>query len=101
MLVRNRQQTKGLAARALSQELRRKGVADELIGQALADVEPDAERDRARELVDKRLASMRGLERIVQTRRLAGFLARKGYDSSVAFQVIREALDSLPEHQRD
>lgn len=101
MLVRTRQESKGLARRALSQELRRKGVPDELIEDALADVEPDSERGRARDLVDKRLRTMRGLDKTVQTRRLAGFLARKGYDSSVAFQVIREALDDLPEHQRD
>lgn len=101
MLVRSRQESKGLASRALSQELRRKGVPDELIESALADVEPDSERGRARELVDKRLRTMRGLDKAVLTRRLAGFLARKGYESAVAFQVIREALDALPEHQRD
>ncbi|HLS43865.1 MAG TPA: regulatory protein RecX [Ornithinicoccus sp.] len=100
-LVRSRQETKGLASRALGQELRRKGVPDELIADALADVEPETERERARELVSKRLRTLRGLDRQVQTRRLAGFLARKGYDAGVAFQVIREALDDLPEHQRD
>ncbi|USQ75375.1 regulatory protein RecX [Ornithinimicrobium cryptoxanthini] len=101
MLVRSRQESKGLARRALGHELRRKGVPDELIEDALSDVEPDSERDRARELVDTRLRTMRGLDKTVQTRRLAGFLARKGYDSAVAFQIIREALDDLPEHQRD
>jgi regulatory protein len=101
MLVRSRQETKGLASRALGQELRRKGVPDELIEDALADVDTETERDRARELVTKRLRTLRGLDRQVQTRRLAGFLARKGYDAGVAFQVIREALDELPEHQRD
>ncbi|WP_109473230.1 regulatory protein RecX [Ornithinimicrobium cavernae] len=101
MLVRNRQETKGLASRALSQELRRKGVADEIIAGALADVDPEDEHERARELVEKRLRTMRGLDRQVRMRRLAGFLARKGYDSTVAFRVIREALDELPEHQRD
>ena len=101
MLVRSRQESRGLARRALSQELRRKGVPDALIEGALADVEPDSERGRARELVDKRLRTMPGLDKTVQTRRLAGFLARTGYDSAVAFQVIREALDDLPEHQRD
>ncbi|MCK0111463.1 recombination regulator RecX [Ornithinimicrobium sp. F0845] len=101
MLVRSRQETRGLAPRALTQELRRKGVADEVIEDALADVDPDDDADRARQLVEKRLRTMRGLDRQVQTRRLAGFLARKGYDSSVAYRVIREALDELPEHQRD
>ena len=101
MLVRSRQETRGLAPRALTQELRRKGVADDLIQDALADIEPDDQVDRARELVDKRLRTMGGLDKQVQTRRLAGFLARKGYDSSVAFRVINEALSELPEHQRD
>lgn len=101
MLVRSRQETKGLAPRALSQELRRKGVADDHIEDALSAVDPEDAQDRARELVEKRLRTMHGLDRQVQTRRLAGFLGRKGYDSNVAFQVIREALDDLPEHQRD
>jgi len=101
MLVRSRQETRGLAPRALTQELRRKGVADEIIEGALGDVDPDDDADRARQLVEKRLRTMRGLDRQVQTRRLAGFLARKGYDSSLAFRVIREALDELPEHRRD
>ncbi len=100
-VVRSRQQTKGLAVRGLTQELRRKGVSEELISDAVADIEPEAEEDRARELVEKRLRTLQGLDRQVQTRRLAGYLARKGYDSNVAFRVIREALDALPEHQRD
>lgn len=101
MLVRNKQETRGLAPRALTQELRRKGVAEEIIEDALADIHPDDDADRARQLVEKRLRTMGGLDRQVQTRRLAGFLARKGYDSNLAFRVIREALDELPEHQRD
>lgn len=101
MLVRARQEAKGLAPRALTQELRRKGVADELIEDALADVDPEDDEERARQLVDKKVRTMRGLDRQVQTRRLAGLLGRKGYDSSMAFRIIREALDALPEHQRD
>lgn len=100
-LVRSRQETRGLEPRALTRELRRKGVADDLIQDAVADIEPDDQVDRARALVDKRLRTMGGLDKQVQTRRLAGFLARKGYDSSVAFRVINEALSELPEHQRD
>ena len=44
---------------------------------------------------------MHGLDRAVQTRRLAGMLARKGYGHDVARVVITEALDAEPEHQRD
>lgn len=100
-LVRSRQETKGLARRALGQELRRKGIDEDLIDDALQDVAAEDERERARELVTKRVRSMSGLDRQVQTRRLAGFLARKGYPAGVAFQVINEVLDDLPEHRRD
>lgn len=101
MLVRTRQETKGLAAAAISHELRRKGVADDLIDQALDGVDPVAEKEQARELVAKRLRTMHGLDREVQTRRLAAFLTRKGYGAGVCYDVIREALDTAPEHQRD
>jgi regulatory protein len=101
MFVRSRQETKGLAAGALRHELRQKGVADELVDAALEEIDPEREREQARALVARRLRTMRGLDREVQTRRLAGFLARKGYGPGVAFQVIRDALDGLPEHARD
>ena len=101
MMVRSRRETKGLAAPALRHELRRKGVSEQIVEDALRDVDPDRERAQAQELVDKRLHTMQGLDRQVQTRRLAGFLARKGYGAGVAYEVIRDALDALPEHRRD
>lgn len=101
MFVRSRQQTKGLAAGALRHELRSKGVADDVVDAALEEIDPEHEKEQARGLVVRRLRAMRGLGKEVQTRRLAGFLARKGYAPGVAYQVIREALDSLPEHSRD
>lgn len=101
MMVRSRQETKGLAAPALRHELRRKGVPDEIVEAALRDVDPHRERAQAEELVGKRLRTMQGLDREVQTRRLAGFLARKGYGAGVSYEVIRDALDALPEYRRD
>lgn len=100
-LVRSQQAGRGLARRALRQELRRKGVDDETAGAALDDISDESEKERARELVEKKLRSMHGLEAHVQTRRLAGMLARKGYSSSVAYGVIREAIADAPEHQPD
>lgn len=101
MYVRSKQETKGLAAGALRHELRQKGVPDEVVDAALEEVDPEREKEQARELVARRLRTMRGLGRDVQTRRLAGFLARKGYGPGVAYQVVREALDELPENRRD
>ena len=59
------------------------------------------EREIARGLVEKKLRTMHGLDRQVQVRRLSGLLARKGYGAEVSRQVITEALDADPEHQRD
>lgn len=99
--VRSRQAGRGLARRALSHELRKKGVDEELAQAVLEEIDPEDERARAHELVEKKLRSMHGLDRAVQTRRLAGMLARKGYGPEVARVVINEALDAQPEHQRD
>ncbi len=101
MLVRSQQSGRGLARRALAHELRRRGVDDLTAESALDDLDPAAEEERARELVAKRLRSMAGLDPMVQTRRLAGMLARKGYAADVAMRVVREAVRAAPEHQRD
>lgn len=100
-LVRSRHAAKGLARRALAHELRNKGVADEHVEEALGEVTDDREEETATRLVERRLSQLAGLSRDVQTRRLAGMLARKGYGPSVAFRVVRNALDAAPEHQRD
>ncbi|MGG5260491.1 regulatory protein RecX [Phycicoccus avicenniae] len=101
MLVRSQQAGRGLATRALRQELRKKGVDDETAAAALAEVDPHAEEERARTLVAKKMRSMHGLEPHVQTRRLAGMLARKGYDAELTMRVVREAVRDAPEHRRD
>ena len=76
--VNSRQAGTGLAGRALAQELRRKGVADDLVREAIDEIDPADEEAAARVLVRKKLRSMSGLDRTTVTRRLAGMLARKG-----------------------
>ena len=90
--VESRHRSRGLAPRALAQELRRKGVGDEETKAALEQIDEDDQRVAARALVDKKMRSMRGLDPQVATRRLAGLLARKGYGAGLAFSVVREAL---------
>jgi regulatory protein len=101
MLVRSQQAGRGLARRALARELRTKGIDDDVAQRALESIPDVVERDRARVLVDKKLRSMHGLGVDVQTRRLAGMLARKGYSSSQTYAVIREAIADAPEHLPD
>jgi regulatory protein len=92
--VESRHHGRGLSGRALSAELRRRGVADEEIRDAVAELSPDAEVAAATCLVQQRLAGTRGHSPEVRTRRLAGMLARKGYPAGLAFRVIREALEA-------
>lgn len=91
--VRSRQSGRGLARRALKAELRAKGVDDEVAATAVLAVDDDDERETARRLVDRKLPSMRRLDRATATRRLMGMLARKGYGGGLAAAVVREALD--------
>ncbi len=90
--VQARSRGKGLAHSVLAMELRRKGVDEEIAREALAELDPEVERQTAHQLVQKKLRSMGNLDQQVQMRRLVGLLARKGYSPHVAFEVVREEL---------
>jgi regulatory protein len=92
--VEQRQTGRGLARRALAQELRRKGVEDEVVRETLDEVDPDDEIEAARMLVRAKLRTVRNLEHDKAMRRLVGMLARKGHSSSVAFRVVKEELEA-------
>lgn len=101
MLVRSKQTVRGLGRRGLAHELRRSGVDDQTADAVLAGLAPEDERERATELVAKKLRAMHGLDAAVQARRLAAMLARKGYSTEISMSVVRQAIDDAPEHQRD
>ena len=90
--VQSRQAGKGLARRALAQELRRKGVHDEVAREALDELDPDDEIEAARVLVRRKLRSVARVDHATAVRRLSGMLARKGYPPGTAFRVVREEL---------
>ena len=91
--VSSRQAGRGLARRALSAELRAKGVDAEVAAEAVEAVDEDDERVAARRLVERRAGAMRRLDRATATRRLMGMLARKGYNGGLSAVVVREVLD--------
>jgi regulatory protein len=90
--VESRHYSRGLAGRALTAELKQRGVADDEIREAVDGLGPDAEVATARELVARKLAATKGQPTQARVRRLTGMLARKGYPPGLAFRVIREAL---------
>ncbi|OLL76764.1 Regulatory protein RecX [Pseudonocardia sp. Ae168_Ps1] len=93
--VRSRHRHRGLGKRAIALELHRKGVDRETADEALTEIDEDSERERARELVTRRL---RGLpvgsreEQQSTARKLVGMLARKGYGPGVAYGVVKEEI---------
>jgi len=94
--VDSRHRGRGLARRALANELRRKGVAADLVNDAVESVSTDDEAAAAEALVRRRLRSMSGLLRDVQMRRLVSMLGRKGVGSSLAYAVARKVVDEQP-----
>jgi regulatory protein len=91
--VESRHHGRGLARRALAQELRTKGVDSTLIDEAVGQLDSEQEEATARELVARKLRATRGLDRDKRIRRLAGMLARKGYSEGMALRVVRQALE--------
>ena len=93
--MQTRHESRGLARRALTVELQRKGVEAEVVTEAVATVDAEDEVEAARELVRRKLRGLARFDRPTQERRLHGMLARKGYPSGVVFAVVREELGAV------
>lgn len=86
---------RGEAPARVSQMLRRKGVAGGVVQAAVQEAMAEDsfdERAACRALAEKRARSLRALAPEVATRRLLGFLQRRGYSGAVARDVTREVL---------
>lgn len=92
MWVRSRQSTQKLAPRALAVELRKRGVDEPTIAEAVNEIDRDDIEDAARALVRRKARASVGLPTQTRVRRLSGMLARKGYSSDVIMRVVRETL---------
>jgi regulatory protein len=87
--AQSRVRLRGLGRRRIEQELRDKGVDRETARRALEEVlTADLEIETARSVAERKLLTMRTLDRETRRRRLAGFLERKGF----SFDVIRQIL---------
>ncbi|TCN58209.1 regulatory protein [Rhodococcus sp. SMB37] len=101
--VRSRHLYSGKGKRAIALELRRKGIDQQDAADALDTIDSASERDRAVELVRKKLRTQAPLPtegdrreiaavRDKVVRRLVGMLARRGYAQGMAFEVVRDEL---------
>jgi regulatory protein len=76
--------------RRLAQELKHKGVAEEVIREAVRDIAEDAEA-HALDLARKKWAQLIHSQRPLPARRQAlyAYLARRGYDADICSRVVR------------
>jgi regulatory protein len=91
--VESRHHNRGLARRALSAELKQRGVDGQDIDAAVSALDPADELATARRLVAKAMRASRGKPLPTRIRRLTGLLARKGYPAPVAYRIVREAIE--------
>ena len=95
--VASRHRSRGLAGGVLRQELRQKGVADDIAQVALSEISEDEEYESAKKLGVKKYRSLQREDRETQIRRLVGFLARKGYSSGLCYRVAKEIVSDMPD----
>ena len=101
--VTSRHRYSGRGKRALGMELRTKGISPDIAANALDTIGDDDERDRARELVVKKLRTLARstdlgttdrTERDKIVRKLVSMLARRGFAQGMAFDVVKTELEA-------
>jgi regulatory protein len=99
--VQSRRANAGKSKHALAAELHAKGVDNDVITSALADLDSGAERVRAEKLVQARLRreNLDG-DHMRVARRLVGMLVRRGYEQNLAYGVVSAQLDLELERRR-
>ncbi len=85
---------KGLGRTAVEHELRRRHIADDLIAYAVSEIADEDELERATALAIKRIGQLSSYDDETAKRRLNGFLARKGYSSSVIRGAMTAAMST-------
>lgn len=76
--------------RLIQRDLARRGVSDELISEAVVEIDDEAELEAALAFARKKLRSMSALEPHVVRRRLAGGLARRGFGPGTVSAVLAQ-----------
>jgi regulatory protein len=99
--VHSRRVNAGKGKRALAAELHSKGVDNDVIARVLSGIEPAAERGRAEQLVRARLRRENlGDDGARVSRRLVAMLARRGFDETMAYDVVSTELAAERERRR-
>ncbi len=102
-IARTRHAERGASARAIGEELRRKGFEPDVIAQALDPIDALAEHDAARALAAKHWARTSDLPHETRVRRLMSHLGRKGYAPSLVFSLVKDldSADTQTDHYQE
>ncbi|HEY3268797.1 MAG TPA: RecX family transcriptional regulator [Armatimonadota bacterium] len=92
--IRNRAATRPEGRRALTHELRSKGVDARTVAEATAGMDAEAEREAALAAARSRVERWRGLERLEARRKAVGFLQRRGFTWDTIISVLDAILPS-------
>jgi regulatory protein len=95
--VSSQHERKGLGKNALRQQLRSKGISDDVALEAISQISDDQEFQAAFALACKKIRSLQKDDAKTQLRKIVGVLARKGYSSNLAFRVAKEVITDLPD----
>ena len=95
--VSSQHERKGIGKNALRQQLRAKGVSDDVAQEAISQISDDQEFQAAFALACKKIRSLQKDDAKTQLRKIVGVLARKGYSSNLAFRVAKEVITDLPD----
>jgi regulatory protein len=94
-LVEQRHTARHLSRRAVALDLRRRGLADDVVEAATGDLDDDSDWHGARAVAAAQMRRLAGLDDTVARRRLTGALARRGYDPGIVGGVVAEVLGKL------
>jgi len=92
--VENRMATRPVGRRALTWELRKKGLDAETVAEAAESVDEETEREGALAAARSRVGRMAGLDRREARRKLTAFLQRRGFAWDTIHGVLDEILPS-------
>jgi len=94
-IVNSRRKFKGASKSVIKRELVQKGVGAEVIETVTGEITSEDELATAIDLAVKRIERLANLEHDVRLRRLNGYLARKGYGSSIVIAACKAAEETL------
>ena len=90
--AQSRIRLRGFGRRRIEQELRNKGIDREIIREVFAGIYiGEMEIETAKLVAEKKINTMKSIDRETRRRRLAGFLERKGFSFEIIRTVLRDA----------